>query len=200
MAKISQLPAASSLTGTELIPVVQSNTTKSSTLTVFRAWLATIFAAITGNTGSLVVPSGTTAQQDAAPVAGYTRWNTTLTRLETYFNATLTWVGTLFTTSPTGSAIMPTGTTAQRDSSPSFGYTRGNSTLSRMEWWNGSSWAAMGGGATGGGTDTVFNLNSLIVTTSYTLPTGYNANSVGPITINTGVSVTVPSGQRWVIL
>jgi hypothetical protein len=32
------------------------------------------------------------------------------------------------------------------------------------------------------------------------LTTSKNGLSVGPITINSGVSVTVPSGQRWVIL
>lgn len=56
------------------------------------------------------------------------------------------------------------------------------------------------GGATGGGGDQVFVQNQGIVTTSYTLPTGFNAESVGPITINSGITVTVPSGQRWVVL
>jgi len=56
------------------------------------------------------------------------------------------------------------------------------------------------GGATGGGADEVFNENQLIVTTSYTLSTGKSAMSVGPITVNSGVVVTIPSGYRWVIL
>jgi len=56
------------------------------------------------------------------------------------------------------------------------------------------------GGATGGGGDQVFVQNQRVVTTSYTLTTGYNAESVGPITINSGVTVTVPSGARWVVL
>jgi hypothetical protein len=56
------------------------------------------------------------------------------------------------------------------------------------------------GGATGGGGDQVFVQNQQVVTTSYTLSTGYNAESVGPITINGGVTVTVPAGQRWVVL
>jgi hypothetical protein len=45
-----------------------------------------------------------------------------------------------------------------------------------------------------------FHLNNLTVATSYTLPTGYSALSAGPITINSGITVTVPSGQRWVVL
>jgi hypothetical protein len=43
-------------------------------------------------------------------------------------------------------------------------------------------------------------LNNKTVSTSYTLPTGYNAMSVGAVTINSGVVITVPSTQRWVVL
>jgi len=43
-------------------------------------------------------------------------------------------------------------------------------------------------------------LNNATVSASYTIPTGNNAFSVGPVTVASGQSVTVPSGQRWVIL
>ena len=52
---------------------------------------------------------------------------------------------------------------------------------------------------TGGGGDDVFYENSLIVNNSYTLSTDKNAMSVGPITIASGKSVTIPSGQRWLV-
>lgn len=42
--------------------------------------------------------------------------------------------------------------------------------------------------------------NTTEVATNLTVPTGQNAMSVGPITIDSGYSVTVSSGQRWVIL
>jgi hypothetical protein len=51
-----------------------------------------------------------------------------------------------------------------------------------------------------GGTTGVFVENETIVTTNYTLTAGKNAESVGPITINPGVTVTIPNGQRWVVL
>lgn len=54
--------------------------------------------------------------------------------------------------------------------------------------------------ATGGGTDEVFFENMQTVNTSYTLTTGRNAMSAGPITVSSGVSVTIPSGQSWVIV
>jgi len=43
-------------------------------------------------------------------------------------------------------------------------------------------------------------VNNNTVTVSVTIPAGYSASSVGPVTLNTGVTVTVPSGSRWVIL
>lgn len=52
----------------------------------------------------------------------------------------------------------------------------------------------------GASADGVIYENSLIISANYTLTTAKNGFSVGPITINSGVSVTVPSGQRWVVL
>ena len=43
-------------------------------------------------------------------------------------------------------------------------------------------------------------LNSDTVATSFTFPTNYNGISASPITVNSGVTVTVPSGQRLVIV
>lgn len=103
-------------------------------------------------------------------------------------------------TSTTGSAVIPSGTTAQRDATPAFGYQHANYTLGRMEWWNGSAWSPMGGGATGGGADAIFQENSRTMTTSYTLTTGKNALVVGPLVVPSGINLTVPAGQRLVVL
>jgi hypothetical protein len=43
-------------------------------------------------------------------------------------------------------------------------------------------------------------VNNMTIGTSYTIPSGYGAHSVGAVTLSTGVSVTVPSGSRWVVL
>jgi hypothetical protein len=43
-------------------------------------------------------------------------------------------------------------------------------------------------------------VNNATVAASYTVASGYNAMSVGPITVASGQSVTVTSGQRWVVL
>lgn len=103
-------------------------------------------------------------------------------------------------TSTTGSAIVPTGTQAQRDGSPAAGYFRFNSDISKFEGYNGTAWGSVGGGATGGSSDEIFIENGQTVTANYTLTTGKNAGSFGPITINSGITVTVPSGQVWTII
>ena len=103
-------------------------------------------------------------------------------------------------TTTTGSAVLPASTTANRDASPAAGYLRFNTTNTTFEGYNGTTWGSVGGGATGGGADQVFQENQLIVTTNYTLSTGKSAISKGPITINSGVVVTIPSGYSWLIL
>jgi hypothetical protein len=102
--------------------------------------------------------------------------------------------------SNTGSAYLPTGTTGQRDGSPSAGYLRFNSTLSKPEVYNGTAWGSVGGGATGGGSDDIFIENGQTVTTNYTISTSKNAMSTGPITVDSGITVTIPSGSNWVVV
>jgi hypothetical protein len=55
-------------------------------------------------------------------------------------------------------------------------------------------------GATGGGTDKVFVQNDQVITTNYTIPVGKNASSVGPVSIDAGVTVTVSANSTWVLL
>lgn len=43
-------------------------------------------------------------------------------------------------------------------------------------------------------------INNMTIGASYAIPSGYSASSVGAVTIASGVSVTVPSGSRWVVL
>jgi len=67
------------------------------------------------------------------------------------------------------------------------------------------SWAEQsGGGATGAGTDKIFIENGQTVTTNYTIGDSFgavcNAGSFGPITINSGVTVTIPSGENWTVV
>jgi len=144
----------------------------------------------------------------------------------------------------TGSEILPTGTTGQRDVSPSAGYLRFNTTSTEFEGYNGTAWSSVGGSAITNDTTTATNLypaflgattgtataiytgnanylykpstgelsvrapiasnglvvNSSTVSSSYTIATGFNATSCGPITIGGGVVVTISAGQRWAVI
>jgi hypothetical protein len=64
--------------------------------------------------------------------------------------------------------------------------------------YNGSGWV----NTTSGGNTTSKGLfeHSNTISANYTIATGSNAMSTGPITVASGVTVTVPSGSRWVIL
>lgn len=65
--------------------------------------------------------------------------------------------------------------------------------------WDGTSWKPAGGGAgAGAGGAILLNLNQ--ITANYTFDTGYNGVSAGPVTIASGVTVTVPVGSAWSIV
>jgi len=148
--------------------------------------------------GSTVSGSGFTALFASPPAIGATAAAAGTFTGITISGGTLTTPATL-TFSTTASIRLPNGTTAQRPGAPQTGMIRYNSDIGSFEGYT-TTWGSIGGGATGGGGDQVFQENELTVTTNYTLSTGKNAMSVGPITINSGVTVTIPSGQRWVIL
>lgn len=100
-------------------------------------------------------------------------------------------------TGTTASASIPVGTTAQRDGSPANGMFRYNTTTDEFEGYSESAWGSIGGGASAGG---AIYENTDDITDNYTLTSGSNGMSVGPITIAATKTVTVPTGQRWVIL
>ena len=99
-------------------------------------------------------------------------------------------------TSTTGSAKLPAGTTAQRDVTPAAGFLRFNTTDGGFEGYDGSAWGAVGGGNTA----VVGWENQITVAENYTITTGNNMMSAGPVTIDTGFTVTVPTGSRWVVV
>ena len=147
----------------------------------------------------------TAATGDLAPKSGSNltfNSNTGVLGATTFSGSGSSLTGVVIETASTGSAEIPVGTTAQRDGSPATGMFRFNSTTTGFEGYDGSAWGAIGGGggATGAGGDEVFQENERVVTTNYTLSTNKSAMCVGPLTINTGVTVTIPSGERLVIL
>ena len=113
--------------------------------------------------------------------------------------ATKNYVDTNFVgqTSTTGSAEVPAGTEAERDDPASAGYLRFNTDTDTFEGFDGTSWGSIGGGASAGGA--IYEVSQTI-SADYTITAGTNGLSAGPITIDDGVTVTIPSGSTWTIV
>ena len=93
-------------------------------------------------------------------------------------------------------------------------YTAPSGNVNPLVFYNGTSFATDATTVTDAGYDTVTNTlncrqlqanngiicNSRAISSSFTIPSGSSAMSTGPITINSGVTVTVPSGGKWVVL
>lgn len=52
----------------------------------------------------------------------------------------------------------------------------------------------------GGGTDTIFYENGQTINTDYTITAGKNAGTFGPVSVATGITVTVPTGSVWIVV
>lgn len=96
----------------------------------------------------------------------------------------------------TGQVKLPAGTTAQRSGSPAEGMIRYNTDQDQIEGYVDGVWGGISGAQAGGAILT----NKDVASVDYTITAGENGLSVGPITVPAGITITVTSGQRWVIL
>mgnify|MGYP003337995591 FL=1 len=132
--------------------------------------------------------------------AAYANANSKLANATTTYSGTLTVDGNVTFITGNNNLTLPTGTTAARPSAASNGMIRYNTTLSTFEGYKAGTWGAIGGGATGGGSDDVFYENSVNVTSSYTITTNKNAMTAGPVTMADGITITIPVGSTWTIV
>ena len=182
-----------------------------------RAAINTVFAAAVSQNSGSAEPSGTKYP--------YMLWADTNTgKLKIRNSANNAWieVGTLasanlglvsaaaptltgdVTCSSTGFLKIPVGTTAQRSGSPAVGQFRWNSTLSKAEIYDGSAFSEVGGGggATGGnnGANAVLWENEKTVTHDYTITAARGAGHFGEMTINSGITLTIPADSTLTIV
>lgn len=99
------------------------------------------------------------------------------------------------TINDTGFLNLPAGTTAQRPTSAEVGMIRYNTDLETVEGYDGVEWQRLSGAV-----DDLFYENARNVTEDYTVSTTRNTMTIGPITIESGVTVTIPDGARWVVI
>ena len=144
------------------------------------------------STGSVKIPVGTTGQRPT-PAAGMLRFNDDTDEFEGYNGTAWASVG--------GSAISNDTTTAT-DLYPSF-LSATTGTAASIFTSNAKLLYKPSTGEFKSSALVAQNglvVNSMTVTANYTVDTGFSASSVGPITVNSGVAITVNSGSRWVVL
>lgn len=209
--KISALPAAEvPLSGDEVLPIVQSTTTKKvsiANVTAGRSLSATSLtltvtplAPTSGGTGTATAfTSGSVIYAGASGVYSQdaTRfyWDATNHRLGVNTNSP----AVTLAVNAADAILVPVGTTGERPTGAA-GYIRFNTTITGFEGYDGTNWRSVGGGASGGGTNQIFYTNDQAVTDNYTLIATKNAGTFGPVTINAGVTVTVETGATWTVV
>lgn len=182
------LPASIASSGNFVFPSVSGDTAGFTTVTG---------TTVTGTTANFVTVSGTTITGTTANVSS---GNFNFVDISGGIGSTVTGLtvsGNVFING-SGGIKVPVGATADRPANVT-GYIRYNTTSNAFEGFTGN-WSPLGGGATGSGGDQVFVETSQTVTTSYTLSSGFNAITASPLTVESGVTVTVPSGAAWIVL
>jgi hypothetical protein len=99
-------------------------------------------------------------------------------------------------TNITGEALIPAGSTGQRTSTPSAGNLRFNTTTTSFEGYDGAAWGDIGGG----GGDFTFIETPNLLTTNKIIATNTNAAVVGPVAIQSGVTIQINNGSKLLVL
>ena len=149
-----------------------------------------VTAALVG-TDALLIPVGTTLQRPTG-AAGYLRFNSTTGEFEGYNGTAWASVG--------GAAISNDTTTSTNIYPISAAATSG--TASTVYTSNAKFLYKPSTGELQASEMVATNglfVNATTVAASYTIVSGYNAQSVGSVTIASGQSVTITSGQRWLV-
>ena len=148
---------------------------------------------IVSGTNSVTVPNGTTAQRDGTPASGMLRFNSDSDEFEGYNGTAWASVG--------GSAISNDTSTAS-DLFPIYvdatTGTAANVYTSNAQYLFKPSTGELKVKAPVAANGIVVNADTM--TSNYTIDSGTNGLSVGPFTIDSGVTLTIAAGQRHLIL
>ena len=168
-------------------------------------WNGTTFA-ITGaltasadstfsSTGALTISKGTTGQQPGSPVTGMLRYNTTTNSFEGYSGSSPAW-------NPVGGASLSNDTSTSSNVFPLFANATSGSATTVFT----SNAKLLYKPSTGEFQATVLDstngifVNSQTVASDYTIASTDNGGSFGPVTVGSGITVTVSSGAVWTVV
>lgn len=164
------------------------------TLAITGALTATADSSFT-STGALLISKGTTLQQPGSPATGMMRYNTTTNQFEGYSGASPAWksIGgsALSNDTSTASDLYPVFAAATTGTAENL-YTSNAKLLYKPS--TGELQASELVASNG------IVLNNQTMSASYTMPAGYSGMSSGPFTVASGVTFTIPSGSRHVVL
>ena len=101
-----------------------------------------------------------------------------------------------------GGMIFPSGNTGTRPTANIAGTVRYNTDFGSLEAYDAvlNIWRPASGATGGNSNNRVFFENSTNVTSDYTITTGFNAGTFGPVTVNNGVTVTIPANSVWTVV
>ena len=147
------------------------------------------------STGALTISKGTTLQQPGSPVVGMMRYNTTTNQFEGYSGSSPAWksIGgsALSNDTTTATNLYPVFAAATSGTAENL-YTGNAKLLYKPSTGEFQSSELVAGNG-------IF-VNSKTVSASYTVPTGSNALSAGPVTVADGITVTVSDGSVWTVI
>ena len=200
------------LNGSKVLTGSSNLTWNGTTLAVTGSFTATNLSwnqttlAITGNltattdstfssTGALTISKGTTAQQPGSPVTGMMRYNSSTNQFEGYSGASPAWKSI-------GGSALSNDTSTSSNLYPVFAAattgTAENLYTSNAKYLYKPSTGELQASALVASNGIV--VNSQTVSADYTIPSGSNAMSAGPVTVNSGITVTVSSGSVWTVI
>ena len=146
----------------------------------------------TSTTGAASLPTGSTAQRPASPGSGSIRYNSTTGKFEGYGSAwgNIGGGAVISNDTSTASTLYPVFASATSGIAETLSTSDAN-LLYRPS--TGELTAQTHVSANG------LTVNSATVSVTYSIPSGSNAISAGPVTVASGITVTVPSGSVWYI-
>lgn len=147
------------------------------------------------STGALLISKGTTGQQPGSPVTGMLRYNTTTNQFEGYSGSSPAWnpVGgaTLSNDTSTATNVYPLFASATSGSATTV-YTSNAKLLYKPSTGEFQATVPVAGNG-------IF-VNSQTVASDYTIAATNNGLSAGPVSVNSGITVTVSSGATWTVV
>jgi len=175
------------INGAAISGTISGNATLSGTLTL-------------SATTALKIPTGTTAQRPGSPTTGQIRYNSSIISFEGYNGTAWSSLGGVKSVDGLTFIQAETSSGASNGELDFYAEDAAGTGTVRLGGWNRTRLEVINQVVAPQGVQSPVALMSNNITTSFSIPEGYNAISAGPIAVASGIAVTVPSGSVWTIV